>query len=290
MSNKKEDYLSELTTIHQQTRTSISEISKDTRKRFWWIVGQIKRQSNNDPEIIELATAIRDVFYKDKLGEIKPLWVVIPVWTLCGVTAILVSILLTNPIYYDVAILISWVDMAIFMVGYLWIVEGSKRFNLLWFGGVVGGTIIGDILLYLLNPPLLIYLNQFYLILAVPCFYLHGRYIGGLIAGVSFDGVSRDVFYLPTLKINYQSYLSASPPARQWIFLCGGLGTVVTSLGIAIISGMLFNEWLMILLPIFLFFGELLDFWGLAGRFSGGEFAHLRRERRIIKDWYRLKS
>ena len=128
-------------------------------------------------------------------------------------------------------------------------------------------------------------LNKYYILACVPCFYLYGRLIGGKISGISFDGVTRDVFYLPTLKINYSSYLSAQPPSRQWIFLCGGLGTVVTSFISSIIVLIIYNDPYLFIFPIFLFIGELLDYSGLAGVLSGGEFEHLRREHKIIKDW-----
>lgn len=144
---------------------------------------------------------------------------------------------------------------------------------------------MGDLLIAIISIDLLIELNRFLMFAAIPCFYLHGRYIGGLISGIKFDGVSRDVFHFPTLKINYRSYLLAEPPARQWIFFCGGLGTVVTSVIVATIQFFVFGDILWYLIPILLFLGELLDFLNLAGPPSGGEFNHLRRERRIIKAW-----
>ncbi len=80
------------------------------------------------------------------------------------------------------------------------------------------GTVVGDLILAAISTDLLVENNRFLMFGAIPCFYLHGCYIGGLIAGIQFDGVTRDVFYLPTLKINYRSYLKAQPPTRQWFF------------------------------------------------------------------------
>ena len=120
---------------------------------------------------------------------------------------------------------------------------------------------------------------------AIPAFYLNGRWIGGKIAGIGFDGVSRDIYYLFTLKINYQSYLEAPAPSRQWIFLFGGIGTVITSLLISLIAIIIYNDYIFLLVPFFLFFGEILDYLHLAGPLGGGEFHHLRREHRITKEW-----
>ena len=119
----------------------------------------------------------------------------------------------------------------------------------------------------------------------MPSFYLWGRIIGGNIGKIKFDGVSRDIFFLPTMKINFKSYLLAPAPARQWIFLCGGLGTVITSTIASTIVFILYNDPILYVLPIFLLIGELFDFFNLAGPLGGAEFNHLRRERKIIRDW-----
>jgi hypothetical protein len=180
---------------------------------------------------------------------------------------------------------LSWMFVAIFLLAYLWIIDVEVQWFSLIFTSAVVGTMVGDLILAAISTNLLVEVNRFLMFAAIPCFYLHGRYIGGLIASIKFDGVSRDVFHLPTLKINYRSYLLASPPARQWIFFCGGIGTVVTSVVVATIQFVVFGEMLWYLFPVLLFLGELLDFYNLAGPLSGGEFHHLRRERRIINDW-----
>ena len=109
--------------------------------------------------------------------------------------------------------------------------------------------------------------------------------IGGYIGGISFDGVSRDVFYLPTMKINYKSYLQAPAPKRKWIFLCGGLGTVLMLIVVSTVVLIIYNDPILYIFPLFLFLGEILDYLNLAGPLGGAEFNHLRREIKIIRDW-----
>jgi len=211
--------------------------------------------------------------------------IVIPLWTLIGFGAIVSSILFTLPDLVVPVMFFSWILVTIFVLGYLWIENFSSKISLIISIIFIGGTILGDLILLVLSNELLIEMNRYFMIAAVPCFYLHGRYIGGLIAGIKFDGVSRDVFHFPTLKINYKTYLMAQPPKRQWIFFCGGIGTVVTSTIISVIQLVVWNDPLLFLFPLLLFAGEILDYLNLAGPLSGGEFSHLRRERRIIKDW-----
>ncbi|MFW9906247.1 MAG: hypothetical protein ACFFFH_18145, partial [Candidatus Thorarchaeota archaeon] len=220
----------------------------------------------------------------------KPMSLISPLWTVCGIGAIICPLLFTIKDLTYFAMILSWLFVTVFMLGYLWIINISLKWSLAIIIAIVGGTIVGDLLITVISIDLLIELNRYLMFAAIPCFYLHGRYIGGLISGIKFDGVSRDVFYLPTLKINYRSYLLAKPPARQWIFFCGGIGTVVTSVVVATIQLFVFGDIFWYLIPILLFLGELLDFLNLAGPLSGGEFKHLKRERRIIRAWEKKRK
>jgi hypothetical protein len=161
----------------------------------------------------------------------------------------------------------------------------EQRAKLLFFFIVVGTTMVLDILFYLAYRDILVFFHQFYAIAAIPCFYLNGRLVGGKISGIGFDGISRDIFGLYTLKINYSSYLQAEPPDRQWIFLCGGLGTVITGLFSGLIILLSYGHPWFLLFPFILFLLEILDFLGLGGPLGGAEFNHLRRERKIIREW-----
>ena len=280
-----EDLLIELHDIKEIITNDPEQLPQNTRKRFWRIVGLIKREPSPNSQLVEIATEIRDTLYLQKLGSTKPMRFVIPILTICGIAAILCPWLFTFPDLIYLAMILSWIFVAVFMLEYLWIVNVDVKWFKIIFISAVVGTMVGDLIIAVISINLLVEVNRFLMFAAIPCFYLHGRYIGGLIASIKFDGVSRDVFYLPTLKINYRSYLLAPPPARQWIFFCGGIVTVVTSVVVATIQLLIFGDIFWYLIPILLFLGELLDFLNLAGLLSGGEFHHLRRERRIIKDW-----
>ena len=282
---KQEDLLIELHDIKEIITSDPEQLPQNTRKRFWRIVGLIKREPSPNSQLVEIATEIRDTLYLQKLGSTKPMRLVIPIWTICGIAAFLCPWLFTFQNLIYLAMILSWIFVAVFMLEYLWIVNVDvKWFSIIFISAVVG-TMVGDLIIAVISINLLVEVNRFLMFAAIPCFYLHGRYIGGLVASIKFDGVSRDIFHLPTLKINYRSYLLAPPPARQWIFFCGGIGTVVTSFAVATIQLLIFGDLFWFLIPILLFLGELLDFLNLAGPLSGGEFNHLRRERRIIKEW-----
>lgn len=282
---KPDDLLLELQDIQKIVINDPIQLTPNTRKRFWRIVGAIKREVSPNPQLVEIATEIRDTLYLHKLGSTKPMSIVIPIWTVCGIGAIVIPLLFPVLSLTYLVMYLSWLLVAVFMLGYLWIVNLDIKWSLPIFIVIFGGTVVGDLIIAMISIDLLIEINRFLMFGAIPCFYLHGRYIGGLIAGIKFDGVSRDVFHFPTLKINYRSYLFAQPPARQWIFFCGGIGTVLTSVIVATIQLLVFGDILWYLIPILLFLGEILDFLNLAGPLGGGEFNHLGRERRIIKAW-----
>ncbi|MHA2226691.1 MAG: hypothetical protein ACXAC8_15880 [Candidatus Hodarchaeales archaeon] len=277
--------MSELEEMRKTIRIDQSQLNPEARKRFWRIVGEIKRQTSPDSQVVEIASEVRDTLYKQRLGSTKPIRIILPLWTVCGFGVVLSSLFFSNPDLIYLGMCLSWLVITVFTLGYLWIVYLSKKWRYTILIASVGGTVIGDLLLAVISIDLLVGVNRFLMIAAVPCFYLHGRWVGGKISSIQFDGVSQDIFYLPTLKINYQSYLLAQPPARQWIFFCGGIGTVVTFGIVATVQLIVFGDPLFYLFPIVLLFGEILDYLNLAGPLSGGEFHHLRRERKIIGDW-----
>ena len=151
------------------------------------------------------------------------------------------------------------------MLTYIWIINANKIYSFIIFLICIGGTLLFDLLMLLPAYEFLNSFNRYYILICVPCFYLYGRLIGCKLAKISYDGITRDIYYLPALKINYKSYLLAQAPSRKWIFLCGGLGTVITSLISSIIVLIIYNDPYLFLFPTFLFISELLDYFGLAG-------------------------
>ena len=118
--------------------------------------------------------------------------------------------------------------------------------------------------------------------------YPLGRFVAGTLMGIRFDGMSRDIYYLPTLKINYYSYLMALPPKRQWMFFLSGMSTVLTSgvagtIGIVLArdaTGLILCTFLVVSYIIVIAFPKQVGKWG-------GEMGHFCRERKIVCDWKR---
>lgn len=256
------------------------------RSKFWKIVGQIKRENNPDEEEIRLASEIRDILYNIHLGPVLPISPNILFLNGIGLGFLGIATFFSIEALQTPLMITAWFLLAIFMLLYFRLISLHKRrLRILLFSILVGLTIILDLLFYFVNQDLLIFFHQFYAIAAIPCFYLNGRLLGGKIGGIGFDGISRDVFGLYTLKINYPSYLRAEPPKRQWIFLCGGLGTVIVGLiSSAVILLRYDNPWFFFF-PVILLFLEILDYMGLGGPLGGAEFNHLRRERKIVREW-----
>ncbi len=169
---------SELRTIEQ--RLDKEGDTKEVRKSFWRIVGKIKRLNSNEitPEIIEKTANIRNRFFKHKI--------------VLGVKKGLV-------LFFFVAFFA--------LMGFIW--------TLLYFETILT--------LFLILPPFyaLIALNGLLLVLLIFIAYgayPWGRYLGGIIARVKFDGFYR---YSPGelgLKIEYRSYLRTTRSRRKWVF------------------------------------------------------------------------
>jgi hypothetical protein len=287
---KENDIINLLKKIKEEVEKDPKHVSKEEKKQFWKIIGEIKRDPSPDDEIVNLSTEIRDKLYLSRLGDVKPINLSLFLFTVSGLGFILSSILFSYQELYYQALLIALLIFSLFMLTYLWIINLELKWSLLIFIIFIGGTIIYEIIADYFSIEILKNLNRYMALASVPAFYLYGRLIGGIIGNIQFDGVSRDVFYLPTLKINYKTYLLAPATARQWIFFFGGIGTVVTSLIASTIVLIFYNDPLLFLFPILLFFGEILDYAGVAGFLSGGEFNHLKREHKIIRDWKKNKE
>jgi hypothetical protein len=154
--------------------------TKQVRKAFWRIVGKIKRMEPTavDDEVVEKTTAVRNRLFKQD----------IVINTGKGVAT-----------YFLVCIL-SFLGY----IGVLLFLESSLS-------------------LFIILPPLFfqIILNIVLILLSVFIAYGSypmGRYIGGVIARVKFEGMYR---YSPGelgLKIEYTSYLRTTPSRRKWVF------------------------------------------------------------------------
>ena len=113
--------------------------------------------------------------------------------------------------------------------------------------------------------------------------YPFGRLIAGRLMGIRFDGISRDIYYLPTLKINYPTYLHAPPPNRLWFFFLAGFWTAFVMICIGFIGYLLSGEWTALAIGLVLAFLEALA--AIIGGKWGGELGHFHRELRVVRDW-----
>jgi hypothetical protein len=113
--------------------------------------------------------------------------------------------------------------------------------------------------------------------------YPFGRLIAGRLMGIRLDGISRDIYYLPTLKINYPTYLQAPPPNRLWFFCLAGFWTAFSMICIGIAGYLLGGEWTAIAFGLLLAFLEILA--AIFGGKWGGELGHFHRELLIVREW-----
>ena len=95
--------------------------------------------------------------------------------------------------------------------------------------------------------------------------------------------ITRDIYYLPTLKVNYPTYLKAKPTHRMWFFFFAGLWTVITGTWVGILGWIIGGEWIGLVSSFIL---GVLEGVGIHyGGKWGGEMGHFKRERQIVKDW-----
>jgi len=71
--------IEELNEIYTQVIKDPSNVPSDVKKRFWKLVGQIKRTPNPDNEIVTKASEIRDLLYTGSYGGSIPLWIILPI-------------------------------------------------------------------------------------------------------------------------------------------------------------------------------------------------------------------
>lgn len=225
----------ELEEIHMQVIKDTDNIPENVEKRFWKIVGQIKRTPNPDPIVVNKASKIRDLLYSNKFGGSIPLWIAIPI---CFALAAICEYIFFYAVIFDLQ---------------------------------------GGIAMY-----------EHWSIWWTMCFlYPFGRFIAGKFTGIKLDGFVISPLVFPTLKVNYSSYLRASPPKRKWFFLFAGSWTSITAgiLGIIRYIGTMsmFSFHPVIILAIV----EIIASTGILGKW-GGELNNYHRERRIVRDWGKL--
>lgn len=69
--------LGDLEEIHRQVVPNPRGVSRERRRAFWRLVGNIKRMSTPSEAVVQRAAAIRDLLYEARLGRPRSLrWLV----------------------------------------------------------------------------------------------------------------------------------------------------------------------------------------------------------------------
>ncbi len=222
------------------------QVPAETRKQFWKIVRQIKREPKPVEQEVLKASEIRNILFATDRGGTYPLAPVLLLETILGLLAL-------------------W--------GYIWALGLPLIWSEILIWGVSSWSSFG---------------LRFLFVFAVIAFlYPIGRVIAGKWAGIKLDGMCRDQYYEPTVKIDYVTFLKAPASKRKWFFFFAGFWTVITSLWLWIL-GMLLSWDYTALIPtvlLLLFEGSVI----LSGNPSHnrGEMGHYNREKRIEREWKR---
>ncbi|MFX0054983.1 MAG: hypothetical protein ACFFAD_08660 [Candidatus Hermodarchaeota archaeon] len=101
------DRLSELERVREEVRQDPKNVSSDTRKYFWKLVRQIKREpSPNEDEII-VAAEVRDILFEATRGRTYPLGSTLAIMIVIGLVPLLAYLwLLQTPLIWNN--ILSW--------------------------------------------------------------------------------------------------------------------------------------------------------------------------------------
>lgn len=187
--------MTELDEIHSIVIENSNEVPSETRKRFWKIVRQIKRNPKPDEQEVLRASEIRNILFDANRGRTFPLGPVLALETVLG-------------------LLLLW--------GYIW----TLGTPLDWTG----------ILAWSFSNWLNFGLRLLIVFLIVACIYPLGRVIAGKWAGIKLEGICRDEYYQPTVRIDYVTFLKAPASKRKWFFFFSGFWTVITLLWVWIVG------------------------------------------------------
>lgn len=242
--------IEDLERIHSNIKSDGENVSTETKKEFWRLVREIKRESHPNPQEIEKAAEIRDELFEIRRGKTYSLKPTLGIMFLIGLVTSVI------PFVYLLSLPLNWTQILV------WTPENWILFALRFIVVFMG----------------------------IAFFYPFGRLIAGRILGIRIMGVCWDDFREPTLRIDYVSFLSLSPPKRKWFFFLGGIWTVITSL-IYWLIGMIIAMDITGMIP----FIVLLMFEGiviLSNRptYKLGEMGLFNRERKIERAWRKTSS
>lgn len=239
------DTIEKLDQIEKIVSQDPKNIPPEIRRQFWRIVRQIKRSPSPDITEVRQAARIRNILFRVKRGRTYPLWP-------CVFLLTLISVL--GPTIWYLRLLevpLNWDAILVWTNSDWWIF--LRRL-----GSLLGTTF---------------------------CFYPFGRLIAGKWTGIKIDGMSRGMYVEPTLKIDYETFLLATPSKRKWFFFFAGLWTIITSFALGLVGLVLVGDHCGTITVLFLGLSEGAAIWSGTTKNIGGEMAHYNRERKIERVW-----
>ncbi|MFW9801966.1 MAG: hypothetical protein ACFFFC_04910 [Candidatus Thorarchaeota archaeon] len=240
------DRLSELERVREEVRQDPKNASSDTRKYFWKLVRQIKREpSPNEDEII-VAAEVRDILFEATRGRTYPLGSTLAIMIVIGLAPLL---------------------------AYLWLLQTPLIWN--------------NILSWTLADVWQVILRFICVMGVVAFFYPIGRLIAGKALGIRLVGICRDEYYEPTIKIDYVTFLKATPARRKWFFFFAGIWTAITSLIVGMIGLVIGGDITGFLPVLFILLFEGYVVYSGNPSPSRGEMGHYNREKKIERAWRR---
>lgn len=238
------DRMTQFDEIHSIVIQNPKDVPSETRKQFWKLVRQIKRNPRPDDQEVLKAAEIRNILFEANRGRTFPLVPVLALETVIG-------------------LLCLW--------GYIWTLETP----LAW----------GGILAWSISQWLNFGLRFLFVFGVIAFFYPFGRVIAGKWAGIKLEGICRDEFYEPTVKIDYVTFLKTPASKRKWFFFFAGFWTVITSLWVWIVGMFLALDYTALIPAVILaFFEGLVVLSGNSSR-TRGEMGHYNREKKIERVW-----
>ncbi len=121
--------------------------------------------------------------------------------------------------------------------------------------------------------------------LMIAFFYPYGRLIAGTVLGIKLEAMGFSKYKEPALKIDYETFLLATPSRRKWFFFFAGLWTMITAVGTGLIGWFIAGDILGFIIGVFFigFYGFVI---GTGVTYPNrGEMSQYNREKKIEKAW-----
>ncbi len=224
--------------------SSTTEVPKQTRKQFWRLVREIKRETDHDISEVEKATEIRNILFDMDRGKTYSLGPFVAAQTILGILSFVLYLhALNTPV--------SWLNF------------------LSWgFPEIIA-----------------LFLRFMGIFLMIAFFYPYGRLIAGKVLGIKIEAMGFSKYKEPALKIDYETFLLATPSRRKWFFFFSGLWTMTIAVGTGLIGWFIAGDILgFILGAFFICFYVFVIGTGVTYP-NRGEMSQYNREKKIEKAW-----